>query len=230
MDSLMILQDIELRRGDFCLDVEQLELKKGRIYLLEGANGAGKSTLLQLMAMLMVPTKGMICFAGEKVLNASQRQRLRRQITLVDQTPYLFDASVYQNLAFGLRLRNISGDLLNLRISQTLKMVGLSGFETHHARRLSGGETRRVALARAMVLRPRLLLLDEPNAGLDQEILPIFEQCLAVLPGQGTTVVLASHDCNQSRRLDGQVMTLDKGRLLQTAQPSSQKSFACRNR
>ena len=218
MDSMMILQDIELQRGDFCLHVEQLEFKKGRIYLLEGANGAGKSTLLQLLAMLMVPTRGMICFAGENVINASQRQRLRRQITLVDQTPYLFDASVYHNLAFGLRLRNISGDPLNLRISQTLKMVGLSGFETHQARRLSGGEIRRVALARAIVLRPRLLLLDEPNAGLDREILPIFEKCLATLPGQGTTVVIASHDRDQSRRLRGEVLTLNGGRLLSTSQ------------
>lgn len=218
MDSLMILQDIELQRGDFCLHVEQLEFKKGRIYLLEGANGAGKSTLLQLLAMLMVPTRGMICFAGENVINASQRQRLRRQITLVDQTPYLFAASVYHNLAFGLRLRNISGDLLNLRISQTLEMVGLSGFEVQQARRLSGGEIRRVALARAMVLRPRLLLLDEPNAGLDREILPIFEKCLATLPGQGTTVVIASHDRDQSRRLGGEVLTLNEGRLLPTSQ------------
>jgi tungstate transport system ATP-binding protein len=214
----MILRDIEFRLGDFRLAVEQLELAKDRIYLLEGANGAGKSTLLQLLALLLVPAKGTIRIGGAKIANASQRQHMRRHITMVDQNPYLFDTSVYKNLAFGLRLRNISGDLLSLRISKALEMVGLAGFEAHRARSLSGGETRRVSLARAMVLQPRLLLLDEPNTGLDREILPVFEKCLATLPGQGTTVVIASHDRDQSRRLAGEVLTLDRGRLLPTSQ------------
>ena len=98
-------------------------------------------------------------------------------------------------------------------------MVGLADFEAHRAHSLSGGEIRRVSLARAMVLQPRLLLLDEPNTGLDREILPVFEKCLATLPGQGTTVVIASHDRDQSRRLAGEVLTLDRGRLLPTSQP-----------
>ena len=215
----MILRDIEFQRGDFRLAVERLELAKDRIYLLEGANGAGKSTLLQLLALLLVPAKGTICIGSVKIANESQRQHMRRQITMVDQSPYLFDTSVYKNLAFGLRLRNMSGDLLSLRISKALEMVGLAGFEAHRARSLSGGETRRVSLARAMVLQPRLLLLDEPNAGLDREILPVFEKCLATLPGQGTTVVIASHDRDQSRRLAGEVLTLDRGRLLPASQP-----------
>jgi tungstate transport system ATP-binding protein len=215
----MILRDIEFQRGDFRLTVEQLELAKDRIYLLEGANGAGKSTLLQLLALLLVPAKGTIHIDGAKITNASQRQQMRRHITMVDQNPYLFHTSVYKNLAFGLRLRNMSGDLLSLRISKALEMVGLPGFEAHRALSLSGGETRRVSLARAMVLQPRLLLLDEPNTGLDREILPVFEKCLATLPGQGTTVVIASHDRDQSRRLAGEVLTLDRGRLLPTSQP-----------
>lgn len=217
----MVLRDIEFQRGDFRLAIEQLELAAGKIYLLEGANGAGKSTLLQLLAMLQVPATGTICFEGEKITSESQRQHLRRQITMVDQNPYLFDASIFQNLAFGLRMRNLSGDVLKQRIRQSLEMVGMSGFEMHHARSLSGGEVRRVSLARAIVLQPRLLLLDEPNSGLDREILPVFEKCLATLPAQGITVVIASHDRDQSRRLAGEVLTLDRGRLVPTSQPSS---------
>jgi tungstate transport system ATP-binding protein len=219
MEALMTLRNIDYQRGDFRLAVEQLELAKGRIYLLEGPNGAGKSTLLQLLALLLVPAKGTVCFGGTKIANESQRQHMRRHITMVDQNPYLFATSVYKNLAFGLRLRNMSGDLLDLRIGKALEMVGLAGFEAHQAHSLSGGEARRISLARAMVLRPRLLLLDEPNAGLDQESLPVFEKCLATLPGQGTTVVIASHDRDQSRRLAGEVLTLDKGRLLPNTQP-----------
>ncbi len=219
----MTLRDIEFQRGDFRLAVEQLELAKGRIYLLEGPNGTGKSTLLQILALLLVPAKGTVYFGGTKIANESQRQHVRQQITMVDQSPYLFDTSVYKNLAFGLQIRNVSSRLMGLRISQALELVGLPNFEAHRARALSGGETRRVSLARAMVLQPDLLLLDEPNAGLDREILPFFEKCLATLPGQGTTVVIASHDSGQSRRLAGEVLTLDRGRLLPTSQPSSYK-------
>lgn len=211
MEPLAILRGIEFQRGGFCLKVEQLELAKGRIYLLEGPNGAGKSTLLQLLAMLLVPARGEFVFDGAKVTGRAQRRHLRRQVTMVDQNPYLFNTSVYKNLAFGLRLRHVHGDLMDSRIAQALHMVGLPNFETRRARALSGGEVRRVALARAMALQPRLLLLDEPNTGLDRDILPIFEQCLATLPGQGTTVVIASHDSDQSRRLSGEVLNIDKG-------------------
>jgi tungstate transport system ATP-binding protein len=214
MKPLVTLNDAELRRGDFLLRVDSLELQTGGIYLLEGANGAGKSTLLYLLALLLAPSKGTFRFAGEEVTGKSQRQRLRRQITLVDQQPYLFNTSVQQNLAFGLRLRGMGGDLQQRRIHQALEMVGLAGFEKRRAHALSGGESRRVALARALVLRPQLLLLDEPTAGLDREILPDFENCLKTLPGLGTTVVIASHDGYQSRRLAGEVLTLEGGRLL----------------
>ena len=213
MKPLVSLRNIEFRRDDFELRIELLELARERIYLLEGDNGAGKSTLLQLLALLLVPGAGSFAFEGEVVAGEEQRQRLRRQITLVEQSPYLFDTSVYRNLAFGLRLREVRGDLQDRRIRQALAMVGLAGEEGRLARTLSGGELRRVALARAMVLRPKLLLLDEPTAGLDREILPIFEACLASLREQGTTVVLASHDGDQARRLTGEVLTLVRGRL-----------------
>lgn len=220
MDPLLNLKDILFQRGDFRLQIEQLKLQTGRIYLLAGANGSGKSTLLHLLALLLEPAAGSFEFQGERVSEEAQRLRLRRQVTLVEQSPYLFNTSVYQNLAFGLRLREVVGELQDRRIRQALQAVALEGFETRQARALSGGETRRVALARAMVLRPQLLLLDEPTAGLDQKILPVFEECLAALPAQGTTVVIASHDGDQSRRLTGEVLTIERGRLLAAIPPA----------
>jgi tungstate transport system ATP-binding protein len=213
MAPFATLHDITFQRGDFCLAIDHLQLERGQIYLLEGTNGAGKSTLLHLLALLLLPSAGTIAFAGEEVREEAQRQRLRRQITLVEQQPYLFATSVYQNLAFGLRLRDVRGELQDRRIRKALETVGLAGYEERHVRALSGGESRRVALARAMVLRPQLLLLDEPTAGLDRDVLPLFEACLATLKGEGTTVVIASHDGDQSRRLDGTVLTLQEGRL-----------------
>ncbi len=214
MEPLLTLDNLVFRRDDFTLEVERLALYPERIYLLAGPNGAGKSTLLGLLALLLVPERGELRYPGQPVAGAAERQRLRRRITLVEQNPFLFDTSVYQNLAFGLRLRDIRGDLQRERIARALQAVGLEGFEARRARALSGGESRRVALARALVLRPQLLLLDEPTAGLDRGVLPIFEKCLADLPGQGTAVVIAGHDADQPRRLAGEVLTLSAGRLV----------------
>lgn len=221
--TLLTLENVVFRRDAFTLAIAHLELQPGQIYLVSGPNGSGKSTLLHLMAQLLPPTSGVLRFDGMPVNGARERQMLRRKITLVEQSPYLFDSSVYQNLAFGLRLRDVHGDLQRRRIAQALQAVGLEGFERRRARQLSGGETRRVALARSLVLRPQLLLLDEPTAGLDRETLPIFERCLAELPGQGTTVVIAGHDADQPRRLAGTVLRLECGRLLnRTEGPETQ--------
>lgn len=214
MTSLLNLKDILYRREAFVLQIDDLELDEGHLYVLQGPNGAGKSTLLQLLALLLKPERGTFRYNGRLVDGTADCQRLRRQITLVEQSPFLFDTSVYGNLAFGLRLRDVSGDLQRRRIAQALQSVGLEGFEQRRASQLSGGESRRVALARAMVLRPKLLLLDEPTSGLDQEVLPIFERCLSELPGQGVTVIIAGHDSDQFRRLAGTVLELNCGRLV----------------
>jgi tungstate transport system ATP-binding protein len=214
MEPLLTLSDILFRRDDFRLEIDTLKLDPARLYLLRGPNGSGKSTLLHLLALLLAPERRQLKYTGRRIDGTAERQQLRRQITLVEQSPYLFDTSVYRNLAFGLRLRDVNGDLQRRRIAQALQAVGLEGFEPRRAAKLSGGEARRVALARALVLRPKLLLLDEPTAGLDRASLPIFERCLAELPGQGTTVVIAGHDEDQPRRLAGTILELDRGRLV----------------
>lgn len=218
MTLLLTLTDIEFQREAFTLQIDTLKLDAGRLYQLQGPNGAGKSTLLQLLALLLVPECGQLKFLGQTVSTMADRQRLRQQITLVEQSPYLFNTSVYNNLAFGLRLRDVNGDLQRQRIKKAMRAVGLEGFETRRAAQLSGGESRRVALARALLLRPQLLLLDEPTAGLDRETLPIFERCLADLPSQGTTVVIAGHDLDQPRRLSGTVLELERGHLVSTTE------------
>ena len=217
MKTLLTLSDITLRRDEFSLQIDRLELLSGQVYLLHGPNGAGKSTLLHVLALLLTPRGGAISFQGIEVNSAQKRSRLRKQITLVEQNPFLFNTSVYENLAFGLRLRDVRGELQCRRISQALQAVGLEEFAERRARELSGGETRRVALARAMILRPQLLLLDEPTAGLDRDVLPIFERCLTALASQGTTVVIAGHDDGQLQRLGGELLCLERGRLISTS-------------
>ena len=214
MKTLLTLSDITLRRDEFTLQIERLELLSGQVYLLHGSNGAGKSTLLHVLALLLTPQGGTFNFQGIDVNSAQTRSRLRKQITLVEQNPFLFNTSVYENLAFGLRLRDVRGELQRRRITQALQAVDLAEFAERRAQELSGGETRRVALARAMILRPQLLLLDEPTAGLDRDVLPIFERCLTALAAQGTTVVIAGHDDDQQQRLGGELLCLERGRLI----------------
>jgi len=216
MKTLLELRNIRLRRENgFELKIDRLQLMEGQIYHLMGANGAGKSTLLHLLAQLLRADEGQIFFDGQPVKESAQAQALRRQVTLVEQSPFLFDSSVYQNIAFGLRLRNIKGELQRQRVASALADVRLSGFEKRRGKELSGGETRRVALARALALHPRILLLDEPTAGLDADTLPTFENLMAGLAGRHLTIVLSSHDAQQSRRLQTSPLFLHKGELMQ---------------
>lgn len=214
--ALLSLSNIELGYPDgFNLRVDHLALEPGRIYILTGPNGAGKSTLLHTLALLNRPRRGTISFGNEELTwKGPQLRRLRRRVTLVHQTPYLFSGSVQHNMAMGLALRGIRGYEQRRRIEQSLAAVGLSDFARRPARELSGGETRRVALARALALHPDMLLLDEPTANLDSATIATFEQVIQTLPAQGITVVMASHDPGQPRRLGGELLRLGGGRLL----------------
>lgn len=214
MKTLLELKNISLQQGNFKLLVPQLQLQTGRLYVLKGENGAGKSTLLRLLALLQAPQAGELRFAGQEVCwRAKQLKQLRQQVTLLEQIPFLFSGTVEKNLAFGLKLRGLTGNELQQRIDQALEVVGLNGFRQRKSKELSGGETRRVGLARALCLQPQLLLLDEPTANLDVGQVSALERFLVGLPQQGMTVMIASHDSAQPERLGGEVVYLKNGQL-----------------
>lgn len=216
MQPLLTLCDIEKRFGDrIALTMDYLAITSGRLYLLNGPNGSGKSTLLQLMAFLELPERGQLLLDGQPVSRLGKAtHQARQQVTLLHQNPYLIKGTVFDNVAYGLRLRGIGGTALQQRVAQALAQVQLTGFVQRDARRLSGGESRRVALARAVACAPRLLLLDEPLANLDQENALLLEQVIAALPGQGTTVVMSSHETGQAKRLGADTIRLEQGRLV----------------
>lgn len=223
MDRLFKLKDIKVCLGKrFTLNVPDLELHPGRIYVLTGPNGAGKSTLLRVLSFLLMPSSGQLWFQEQQVTSDSHiRSRMRRQVTLVEQSPYLFSGSVYHNLAFGLRIRGIRGTEQDRRIASALDMVGMQRFLKHNVRELSGGEAQRVALARALALEPEVLILDEPASNIDRESLEMIEAVLKHLPGRGVTVIMSSHDAQQPERVGGQVIALKQGRL--ALDPASSK-------
>ncbi len=211
MNTLISLKNICCRlSSDFSLAVADLDLQAGTIYTLIGANGSGKSTLLKVLALLLTPTEGTIRFPSYPDL---QHLQLRRRITLVEQSPYLLTGTVKDNLCFGLKVRKIPHHQQQQIIEQVLKQVCLSGFAERKAATLSSGEKQRVALARALVLKPELLLLDEPTANIDTSSVPLIENLIRQLPPQGITVVCATHDMEQPQRLGGTLLRMNLGRL-----------------
>lgn len=199
--------------SNVALDIEELAIAAGRLYTLTGPNGAGKSTLLDILAFLTSPTSGEIFYAGMRVgRDRGSLERLRRKVTLLHQSPYLFGGTVYANVAFGLKARGIREEEQRRIVEEALDWVGLRGFRERMAKELSGGETQRVAMARALVLKPEVLLLDEPLANIDRETAGLLETVIASLPAQGTTVVMTTHDPAHPGRLNGESILLEGGK------------------
>ncbi|HEX2720060.1 MAG TPA: ABC transporter ATP-binding protein [Candidatus Deferrimicrobium sp.] len=200
--------------SNVALDIEELTIADGRLYTLTGANGAGKSTLLSILAFLAPPTSGEIFYAGKQVdWDHGSVEEYRRKVTLLHQSPYLFGGSVQDNVAFGLKVRGIPGEEQRRRIDKALDVVGLQGFRDRVARELSGGEAQRVAMARALALKPEVLLLDEPLANIDRETTGLLETVIASLPAQGTTVIMTTHDPEHPGRLNGESIVLERGKV-----------------
>ncbi len=197
------------------LDIDALDLDSGRICTLIGPNGAGKTTLLNILAFLDMPTSGEICFMDEPVrFNGTRLHQLRQKVTLVAQYPILFTGSVRRNIEYGLKLRRLAVPERREMVERVLDMVGMSRFIEADAHKLSGGETKRVALARALAIEPQVLLCDEPTANVDTEnqeiILEILKRCNRE---QNVSLIFATHYLSQSTRLADTTIILQNGRL-----------------
>jgi len=167
VDVIYRIRDLQKAYGERqVLTIDALEIYRNEVLAMVGPSGAGKSTLLRMLNFLEPPSRGAIEFEGmEFAAGAVMPLEIRRRVTTVFQRPMLLDRSVSDNVAFGLGLRG-QGDA-DQAVQQAIEQVGLGDLARQRARTLSGGEAQRVALARAMVLRPDVLLLDEPTANLD---------------------------------------------------------------
>lgn len=183
------------------------------IYVLTGANGCGKSTFLRICALLEQPDRGTIRYL-DGTQEATDGITLMRRITLVLPKAGLFNMSVSRNVAYGLRIRGISGKEAADRTADMLEFVGLSHKKDQNALTLSSGEAQRVAIARALVIGPEVLFLDEPTASIDEKNVKIIEDIIHQLKQRGrTTVIMTTHDRAQAERLADRVLLLEKGRI-----------------
>lgn len=204
------------RGGRLVLEVPTMELRAGEVLALMGPNGAGKSTLMLTLAGLLPPTAGQVCHRGVPVQSRKQREALRRRTTMVFQDPLLFDATVAQNIASGLKLRGLPAAERGPRVETWARRLGLQDRLLRPARELSGGEAQRTALARAFVLEPEILFLDEPFSALDAPTRENLLQDLGhLLAETGTTAVLATHDQDEAVRLAHRLAVMQEGRILQ---------------
>ncbi len=203
--------------GGFELSLE-LEFD-GSCLALVGENGSGKSTTLRCIAGLETPERGRIAVAGRVVFDSELGVNLppqKRSVGYVPQGLELFPhMSVYENVAFGLRVRGICRAEVERRVSEAIEMLGLSGLERRGIAQLSGGQRQRVALARALVIEPELLLLDEPFSALDaatkRSLLPELRR---LLEDAGIPAVVVSHDRSEVEALRARVVELRGGRVV----------------
>jgi len=197
------------------LDVSTLAVEAGEVLALLGPNGAGKSTLLRCLALLERPTAGVVRFHGEP-LDWRSAVAYRRRTTMLFQEPLLLDTTVFENVATPLRLRGVRGPEARRRVDGWLERLGISGLARRQARSLSGGEARRVSLARALVGDPELLFLDEPFSALDAPTRVSFIGELAgLLAEQPTTTVFVTHDVGEAEALADRIAVLLGGRIQQ---------------
>lgn len=196
-----------------------LDIKENEVLALIGPTGSGKTTLLRLIDLLDLPTIGHIIFKEEDICHSSSQKKLvvRRKMAMVFQKPVMFKASVYDNVCYGLRVRGEGKPKEG--VPRVLKEVGLLGYESRDANTLSGGEMQRIALARAMVIRPELLLLDEPTANLDPRSAQDIDSLIKRLANKGTTVIMASHNMLQCRRLADRIAVMANGTISKTGRP-----------
>jgi tungstate transport system ATP-binding protein len=196
------------------LQIDSLSIAAGRTLAVLGPSGAGKSTLLRLLNFLEMPDSGEISFNGQPLTEPEPPLIVQRQVTTVFQRPLLLDTSVWNNVAYGLRLR---GQYDQARVAAALEQVGLSHLTRASSRTLSGGEAQRVALARALVIAPRVLLLDEATANLDPANVSMIETIVGALRRQSqTTIVIVTHNLFQARRLADDAALLLDGKLVET--------------
>jgi hypothetical protein len=216
-NDFLVLKNITKAFGkSVVIDNLDLTIKRGTMVTLLGPSGCGKTTILRLVAGLESPTSGQIFIDGEDVTKSSIQNR---DICIVFQSYALFPhMSIGDNVGYGLRMQNVNPEERKQRVKEALELVDLAGFEDRYVDQISGGQQQRVALARALVLKPKVLLFDEPLSNLDANLRRSMREKIRELQQRlGITSLYVTHDQTEAFAVSDEVIVMHKGKIMQKA-------------
>ena len=214
-DLQIVLEDASSRVGGVAiLESISLQFAAGPPTVLIGPNGSGKTTLLRLAMGLIEPTAGRVTHAGRERVPPTLR-------AIVFQRPAMLRRSAAANLRYALNAAGVARAEWPTRVPELLALVGLTGLGERPARKLSGGEQQRLALARALARDPEVLFLDEPTASLDPAATKAVEDVVRAVAARGIKVVMSTHDLGEARRLAGEIVLLHRGRVAESGPAQS---------
>jgi tungstate transport system ATP-binding protein len=222
---MIAIQNLMVERNERrVLNIESLDIQRGETLAVVGPNGAGKSTLLLALAGLLKPAKGEIFFEGRS-LNGLNELEYRRRVSFVFQSPLLLDMTVEENVALGLKFRGVPKEDARAQAAKWMKSLGVESLSKRRAGSLSGGEAQRVSLARAFVLNPELLLLDEPFSALDPPTRARLLEDLSILLAEDhRTAVFVTHNLNEAAKLSHRIAVMVNGMVRQVGTAKQIKS------
>ena len=218
-EPLVRFENVSKRFGDVAaVDRLSLDIYSNEFFALLGPSGCGKTTLLRLLAGFERPDEGGIMLGGRDIVATPPH---RRPVNMMFQNYALFPhLTVFENVAFGLRLRRVPAAELRRRVGLALDLVGLPALAEHYPRQLSGGQQQRIAIARSVVLEPRILLFDEPLSNLDLKLRLAMRKELRELQRRlGKTAVYVTHDQSEALALSDRIVVMSKGRIEQIGAP-----------
>jgi ABC-type Fe3+/spermidine/putrescine transport system ATPase subunit len=200
------------------VDGIDLEVDEGQIVVLLGPSGCGKTTTLKMIAGLITTSSGEIVLDGKSIIDTPVD---RRDVSMVFQKPLLFPhMTVAQNIGFGLKMRGVKQAEIDHKVEEALDLVKLSGFGRRNVNQLSGGQEQRVSLARALVIEPKVLLLDEPLSALDAELrLEMRELILSIKQNLGITIMFVTHDQQEAVMMADRIALMVDGKIAQFDEP-----------
>lgn len=200
--------------NDFSVSIDHLSIQPSETVVLTGPNGAGKTTILKLLAGLLQPHQGQVIFNGVNLRRRSA-SHYHRRIGYVPQKPVLYNRTIAENVGLGLKIRGLPKEQRTRLVAEMLNRFGISHLADHNALKVSGGEARRAMLARALVLKPEILFLDEPFSDLDMDIKSeLLNDLRPMLTESGRTVILVSHHDENISQITNRQIKITAGRIV----------------
>ncbi len=199
------------------LNIDHLEIKNKTTTVIMGPNGAGKTTLLRILSLIEDLTSGHLCLEERDMtatLHTERGLKWRRRMATIWQNPYLFQSTTFNNIAMGLKFRELAGDQIKKKVMNISTALGIEDLLSLPAPKLSGGEKQRVSIARALITEPEILFVDEILLSLDTEGKELVMELLYQEKNKETTIILITHDLQPAKRLGDRFLVLEKGRLV----------------